>query len=199
MHTEARRHHEGKSAIPFELLLASYCMRATLRVSASSMHEVASIDSFLQYHAGRKQWHGSRAVEFLHAAQRGEQAPRLLPRLLILPLRPLPLTLHAIKPCMPCAANDRRPRQTRNPRRQWQWQHPQRPASSIIIPTPHHGSYRNNVHSSQAPSPVNNESMHACKLHTLPPPKEFLVTASNNESRITLFTSRAVPGSSELS
>ena len=47
--------------------------------------------------------------------------------------------------------------------------------------------------------------MHACEsetnamLHTLPPPKEFLVTASNNESRITLFTSRAVPGSSELS
>jgi len=63
------------------------------------MHEVASFDSFLQYHAGRKQWHwhGSRAVEFLHAAQRGEQAPRLLPRLLILPLRPLPLTLHAMR------------------------------------------------------------------------------------------------------
>jgi hypothetical protein len=59
------------------------------------MHEVAGFDSFLQYHAGRKQWHGSRAVEFLHAAQRGEQAPRLLPRLLILPLRPTSNPCHA--------------------------------------------------------------------------------------------------------
>jgi hypothetical protein len=62
---------------------------------------------------------------------------------------PPPTRSPLLLPCMPCTANDRRPRQTRNPRRQCQWQH-RPPSSTIIIPTHHTTAagmlHSNNVH-----------------------------------------------------